>query len=481
MRSLLFALCVLLSSLCAAQPGYHIQFTITGLQDTVVHLGHFYSESTYLKDTAQVNSKGEFFFDGKKPLRQGVYFLVLGKNKQFDFVLGNDQHFTMTTDRKEYIGNMKVDGDDDNRLFFENMVFNMERHKEAEPFIKIIQDSTLAEVNKKEARASFSKINDKVIGYQNDIIRKYPTTMTARIFKSNQAIVIPDPPKKPDGSIDSTFQLKWYREHFFDNFDLADDAFLQMPRPMYREKINEYLDKLWVQQPDSITKAVVKIVDKAKRNQETYWYAVFTCLLKYQQPEIMGLDAVYVNLYDKYFASGEMNFRVTDKLNKNLKEHADRLRKSLVGKPAPNLIMQDSNFKPRSMYDIKNKYTILFIFDPECGHCKTETPKLVSLYNSKKFDIEVYAVSADTSMAKMRDYIKTMNMKWITVNGPRTYVGPYQTHYDAITTPSLYVLDAKKKIIGKKIPADKLEEFFSQYEKFEKLRAAEKNKSPVKS
>ena len=242
---------------------------------------------------------------------------------------------------------------------------------------------------------------------------------------------------------------------------------------MYRDKINEYLDKLYAPHPDTITKAIDKIISKAKKNQETYKYATWICLLKYQQPEIMGLDEVYVNVYDTYFATGEMDFWVNDKLKKNLKDHADRLRKSLVGKKAPNLIMQDANFKPRSMYDIKNKYTVLFIFDPDCGHCKEETPKLVALYNKKKFDLEVYAVSADTSMAKMRDYIKDMNMKWITVNGPRTYVGPYQDLYDAMTTPSLYVIDDKKKIIAKKVPAEKLDDFLTQHEKFIKAKAAE--------
>ncbi|MDH4295709.1 MAG: thioredoxin family protein, partial [Cyclobacteriaceae bacterium] len=77
----------------------------------------------------------------------------------------------------------------------------------------------------------------------------------------------------------------------------------------------------------------------------------------------------------------------------------------------------------------------------------------------------------DTSMAKMRDYIKDMNMKWITVNGPRTYVGPYQDLYDAMTTPSLYVLDEKKKIIAKKVPAEKLDEFLTQYEKYQQIKA----------
>lgn len=453
------------------QQGYNLKFKITGLKDTTVYLGNYYGETTYVKDTARVNSNGEFSFEGTKPLNyQGVYFLVLNKTKQFEMVIGSNQHFSMATTADDYVRNMKVTGDVDNKLFFENMIFNFERHKEAEPYLKILKDSTLSEDKKKEAREAFTKINEKVVAYQNDIITKHPGTVTAKLLKASQAVTIPPAPKNADGTIDSTFQLRWYREHFFDNFDLSDPTLICLPRPLYSEKINEYLDKLYAPQPDSITKAINKIISKAKGNQETYKYATFICLLKYQQPEIMGLDAVYVNVYDQYFASGEMDYWVNAKLKKNLKDHADRLRKSLVGNKAPNLIMVDANNKPRSMYDIKNKYTILFIFDPDCSHCKEETPKLVSFYDKKKFDVEVYAVSADTSMAKMRDYIRDMKMKWITVNGPRTYVGPYQDLYDALTTPSLYVIDDKKKIIAKKVPADKLEDFFTQYEKFQKTK-----------
>lgn len=474
MRTFFFGLLFLISGLTFGQPAYKLQFKIEGLKDTTVYLGYYYGESTFVRDTAKVNSKGEFTFDGKQPLRQGVYFLVMDKTRVFEFVVGNAKQFALTSNKADYVKNMVVTGDVDNKLFFENMVFNMERHKEAEPFIKVLQDSTLSEDQKKDARAAFAKINDKVLAYQDEIISKHPTTLTARMFKANKPVKIPDAPKKPDGSIDSTFQLRWYREHFFDNFDLADEALIQMPRPIYQEKINEYLDKLYVPQPDSLKKGIEKIVEKAKKTQETYKYAVWVCVLKYQQHEIMGLDEVYVNLYDKYFATPEMDFWANAGLKKNLKEHADRLRKSLVGRTGSNLIMQDSNLKPRSMYDIKNKYTILFIFDPDCGHCKEETPKLVDIYNRKKFDFEVYAVSADTSMSKMKDYIKEMKMTWITVNGPRTYVGPYQDLYDAMTTPSLYILDNKKKIIAKKVPVEKIEDFLTQYEKIEKAKAARK-------
>lgn len=474
MKTALLTLLLFFSLHGYAQSGYNIRFKVDGLKDTTAYLGYYYGESTFVKDTARVSSIGEFTFEGKQKLPQGVYFLVLNKTRIFEFVVGHTQNFGLHTNTTDYVKNMKVTGDVDNKLFFENMAFNMERHKEAEPFIKVLQDSTLSDDEKKHARENFAKVNEKVMAYQDKIIQEHPATLTARIFKANKPIQIPEPPKNADGSIDSTFQLRWYREHFFDNFDLADDALIRMPRPIYQEKVNEYLDKLYAPQADTLKKAISKVIEKAKKNQETYKYAVWVSVLKFQNPEIMGLDEVFVHLNDMYFASGEMNFWANDQMKKNLKEHADRLRKSLIGQKGANLIMQDANLKRRALYDIKNKYTVLYIFDPDCGSCKKETPKLVDFYNKRKFDVEVYAVSADTSMAKMRDYIKEMNMKWITVNGPRTYVGPYQDLYDANTTPTLYVLDNQKKIIGKKIPAEKLEEFLSQHERIQRLRASGK-------
>lgn len=448
------------------KPGYAIKFSVDGLKDTTAYLGYYYGESTYIKDTAHVDSKGNFTFQKPTALPQGVYFLVMNRSRLFEIVVGPNQHFALKTNTTDYIKNMVVTNDLDNKLFFENMHFNMERHKEAQPFIKILQDSVASADQKQVARKSFDIVNEKVLAYQQNVIDQHPTTMTARLFKATKQIKVPEPPIRADGTIDSTFQLTWYRQHFFDSFDLGDDALIRLPKPIYAEKLNEYLDRLYAPQADTLLKAINRLASVAKKNQETYKYLVWNTILKYQNPEIMGLDKIFVEMYDTYFASGEMDFWINDKTKASLKEQADRLRKSLVGNIAPNLIMQDITSAPRSMYDIKKDFTILFFFDPDCGHCKTETPKLVKFYDNTKFNVEVYAVSADTSMVKMQDYIKSMNMKWITVNGPRTYVGSYHDLYDAFTTPTLYLLDRKKKIIAKKIPIEKLEEFLTNYSRF---------------
>jgi hypothetical protein len=72
-------------------------------------------------------------------------------------------------------------------------------------------------------------------------------------------------------------------------------------------------------------------------------------------------------------------------------------------------------------------------------------------------------------MQKMKDFIKEFKTaSWVNVNGPRSYQGLYTKSYYAEQTPTLYILDNKKKIIAKKPPIDKLEEFLTNYEKFHK-------------
>src|SRR5688500_7934907 len=131
MRLLLFSFLCLLASGCFAQAGYDIQFRIEGLKDTTVYLGYYLNEGTFIRDTAAVNAEGEVTFQGSKPLLQGVYMLVLNRARQFEFLVGADQFFRLETDRTDYVRNMKVSGDADNQLFFENIFFNIARNKEA--------------------------------------------------------------------------------------------------------------------------------------------------------------------------------------------------------------------------------------------------------------------------------------------------------------------------------------------------------------
>jgi len=476
-RTFLLIIMVFIFNLSFSQGGYKLDFKIKGWKDTVVWLGSYFRETTYINDTAQVDKNGAFTFQNNKPLPQGVYFLVKKTGKEnirlFEFVVGHNQKFAMETAAPDYVLNMKVKGDHDNQLFFDNIAYNIERNKEVTPFIAILRDSTLKEDQKKAAREGYSKVSEKVMTHQRELIAANPTTMTARMLNALLPVVVPEPPKKADGSIDSTFRLRYYRQHYFDNFDLSDEAMLRLPRFMHKEKIKEYLEKLIVPQPDSVTKAIQFLVASTKKNQDAFGIVVWNSLIMYQLPEIMGLDEVFVNIYDQYFANGQMDAFTPAQTKEQFKDWAEKIRPCMIGRKGTNLVMQDENFQPRSMYDIKQKYTVLFIFSPTCGHCRTDTPKLLEFYNKNKtkLDLEVFAVATDSTMKLMREFIKEFKTPWITVNGPRSYNHThFSKFYQADSTPMIYVLDDRKTIIGKKLSASQLEDFLIKHERFVQMK-----------
>ena len=104
-------------------------------------------------------------------------------------------------------------------------------------------------------------------------------------------------------------------------------------------------------------------------------------------------------------------------------------------------------------------YTILYFWDPTCGHCQKELPKLVSYYDSiKTKNIEVFALCADNDVVRWKKYVKENKMKWINVMDIQNTTA-YHTIYDISSTPVMYLLDKDKKIIAKKLNVDQLRSF----------------------
>ena len=129
---------------------------------------------------------------------------------------------------------------------------------------------------------------------------------------------------------------------------------------------------------------------------------------------------------------------------------------SLVGKKAPDVQAKDPNGNLKSIYEIKDPYILVYMFNPECEHCAIETPKLVNFYRQwKPRGVEVFAIAIDTDDTKWRDYIKKQGMNWINVYDP-TNKAIYGKYYVDIT-PELYVLNKDRTIIAKNLKVDQVQ------------------------
>ena len=145
------------------------------------------------------------------------------------------------------------------------------------------------------------------------------------------------------------------------------------------------------------------LVEKSRGNMELFKYLLPYLLNKYYTPEIMGLDAVFVHLSDKYYKTGIADW-VTPENLKKITDDAYMNSNVLVGNKAPNVKVQrydpvQDKFTTDliSPYDVKAEYTIIFLWKPNCGHCKHMAEELMPFYEEwKGKGVEIFSISSAT-------------------------------------------------------------------------------------
>jgi len=464
--SLIFLFFLLTCSLFAGADGYVVKFRIQGLKDTICLVANYYGNGTYVTDTLKVDSKGIATFIAPEDQPRGVYILVISDRNYFDFILNNDRKFTMETDKDDPIGKMKISGSLDNEEFYAYMHYTQEMFKA----IQVLQEQlNVHESNEDSATAikkQIGELSDEIIDYKLNIVKERPFSFLATLINTMKEPVIKEIPKLENGREDSTYAYRYFKEHYWDDMDLADSRLIRTP--VFHTKLKKYFDQVVVQNPDSIFKEAVILIEKARPDPEMFKYLVWFLTYHYENSEIMGFDEVFVDIVDKYYVTGEATWISGDVLEKILKK-ASKIRPLLLGNQAPNMVMMDTSNQLVSMYNINAFAVILLFWDPDCGHCEKEIPHLKELYDKykEKYELEIFAVCSDTSMAKMKEHIRKKNMTWINVNGPRTLTGDYHELYDIQTTPVIYILDRDKKILAKRLQSDQVEKFLNNYVKRE--------------
>jgi thiol-disulfide isomerase/thioredoxin len=449
---------LLLSSfIISAQDGYQVNFRIRGLSDTTCLIANYYGNGTYIRDTLQVDAAGRCVFKAGADLPKGIYILVINDKNYFDFIINNDKKFRIETDRAYPMEKMTILSSPENKLFYEYLRYN----KQQFDLIQSLQNRLKSYQDLHDSSAAISArikaITKAMIEYKLELVKKNPSSFLAFLINAM---------KEPDFKNDTTFSYQEYKMHFWDGTDFSDDRLLRTP--VFYNKLKKYFDQVLIQQPDTIIQCIDSIIIKAKHNQEIFRYIIGFVTYHYESSEIMGFDKIFVDLVDKYYITGEVTW-LNQTMLENIIKKANRLRPILIGHQSPNMIMQDTSNQLVSMANIRAKYLILLFWDPDCGHCEQEIPKLRELYNENKaqYGLELFAVCSDTSLTKWKNAIRKKNMNWINVNGPRTLTGDYHEQYDIISTPVIYILNERKEIIAKRLSAEQVLPFLENYTKIQ--------------
>lgn len=470
MKKIFFA--VLLSMISAfsfsqLKNGYEIDITIRGLQDSAIYLAYHLGDKQYIKDTVRLDKAGHGIVLGQEVLPQGIYMIVLPGRKYFEILISKDQYFALNCSYNDYFSTLKFTGSDENSAFIEYQKKWMTMQQKTGSIAKRVQNNKQNSDSLKILSSIQKLQEDNMKSYLKSVVSANNGNLLGTLVKAFLPLEVPEysvPAGVPNpDSVRWVWNYNYNKDHFFDNIDLTDERLLRTP--ILYARLNAFFTSVVIQSPDSINKEIDKIIQNCKSNNKIFQFISVYLFNHFRESEIMGHDAVMVKLADDIYLSGKADW-VSKEFKDDLRKQIELIRPNLIGKKAENLVMDSYKGIFVSLYDVEKEFTILYFWEPDCGHCKEVTPKLKAYYEKVKDDnIEIFAVCTTADKPKWTKYIEDNKLTWINGWDPERS-SRFDYYYNIQSTPMVYILDKNKKIIAKKLAVEDIASFIDNYRKF---------------
>jgi len=454
--------------------GYRIEVEIQGVSSDTLILGEYFTSRMIPKDTIVLDPKGMGVFEGKEALSGGLYLMYLDPGHYFDFLLGDDQLIQVSAHKDNLPGSISFRGSEDNRIFLEYKNYLQRKREELQEVQSSLNSSssatdTLAVVDRQK------ELNIEMEAYMDDIGSEHAGLFVTAFIGATREPVPPESMLRGERRHDDSIRFFYYREHYFDLFDPFDIRLLHTP--LYEGKIMNYISRAVPQHPDSLIVAVDYLLQGSRENEELYRYMLITLFNHFAESKFIGMDGVYFHIAEYYYIP-DATWSSVEFLS-TLKDNLAKNKPTLIGQPAPNLIMrqvpeehfamavQDTSIKKDPhighdflIHDVQAKYTILYFWEADCGHCQESTPVLHQIYSRLQAkDVEVISVHVINSVEGKEKWVDFVNENqlfgWINCWSP--YSNEFRSLYNLQSYPQLFVLDKEKKIIAKRVTPEQAE------------------------
>ena len=441
---------------------FTVTLKTTSYNEGLAYLCFHMGKNLNIEDSAVVNAKGVAIFKGDRRLQGGIYAIVFpGKRYTFDFFVSKEQEISIEADTLN-LQNPKITGSKENNLFqeYQNTVGIkgglLQRERNAYSVSRTAKDSALHLEN-------YNRFNKELIDYRDTIMVRYPESMmTAMLYAMKEPEILI---KKPMNRQDSVANYNYYKKKYWEGVTFMDESVIRTP--FFLPKFERYYREIMPQSSDSIIKDLDYKLLLARSCPEMYKFMLNWFTDEYIQPKYMGQDAIFVHLFEKYHSKGLTSW-LNEKQMETISRRAYMQMSNLIGVKAADLEMVDSTGKPMNLYNVNAEYTMVIFWDPTCGHCKEEVPRVDSLYRAtwKARGVKIYSVLSDNEKYKeWVNYLKENKLgDWINVYETKAMEkkvsdeskASFRQLYDVIQTPTLFLLDKEKRIIGKKLGWEQL-------------------------
>jgi len=468
----IFVSCVFLSLffLSDAQ-GYRIQVNLKNGKG-YLYLGYYFGEQKYLQDSALMDAKGTAIFEGKKELPGGLYILVdPAKSRFFDVVIYKNQDFSVAIDTA--FVPIKITGSPEND--------QLELYKQASGRIFKDYGSLQKELSEAKTKKDSAAVETKMksIYEAAQAWRDSFIVANSESFLSVMFRLMREPSPKIEGRTkeDTLRAFYQFKEEYWKDISFSDIRLLRTP--VFEPRLMKYLEQVVAKHPDSLKKELDRFILYSRTDTTMFKYFISRFTNEYMASKYMGLDVVFLHLFEKYYLTRQVNW-LSAKDSTLIYTRAYNIMGNILGEPAAELNMVDTSDRLKTLYSIQSPYTLVVFWDPDCGHCREQVPLIDSLYNAawKSIGMKLVGVLVDTirsDKSKWPDvkrnwtkYIREHHLdNWIHLYQPfdmrederKKNIPNFRQNYDVYQTPTIYLLDKDKRIVAKKISPEQIHDF----------------------
>jgi thiol-disulfide isomerase/thioredoxin len=472
MKKLLLLPFLLVNLFLFAQNGYEIKVTLRPFKNQFIFLANYSGKQFPVVDSVKLNANSEGVFKGSKPLGGGIYIIVYPSKERFlEVLIDKQQHFSLIADTAAF-QKRKFINSPDNDQFIAYQAVMTRKGKTADSL-----NARLATVRTAKDSAALKDLIRKngaaISAYRKQVIARQPNSLLSTLMRLMEEPVIPSSQSQPTTRSDSTLAYRYFKDHYWDGINFWDDRVTRTPASLFDERLDKYFNTLVYPAADSVNKEMDWMLGYASASQEMTRYLLVKFATRYLNMKYMWEDAVFVHLFQKYFAQKEYDW-LTPQGRKMLTDRAYSLMANIMGNPAENISLPDTSGVVRSLYSDSSRFTIVCFWDPTCGHCKETLPVLDSMYRTKwkGYGVKVYAVARETEGTKKdwMDFIRQHDLgEWTNVYYSKdeeklrvdANIPGYIQLYDAQTVPAIFLLDEKKRIVAKKLTWQQTDDILS--------------------
>ncbi|MFB6317833.1 TlpA family protein disulfide reductase [Saccharicrinis sp. FJH54] len=452
------ALSLLIS--CNTYGQYDIEIKTTGWKDTTMILGFYQGENMLVADTFEIDKHGKAVIKSDTLLPKGIYTAYFPNKTFFDILLGEDQTFSISVDTADFIQSQLVKGSEETEAFAAYHKFMQDMQKKRTSLITHYRPLIQNKDSLALAKEKLQTLNDKVDARWHADYNKFRGSFYGTVIHSFIPVKYePEQTPQYNALSDSVKALRRYffeANHYFDHTDLTEPGLWRTS--FFEDKVRHYLDKVLIPQPDSITPYALKLIEASRPDKTCFRFMASTILNFAVKSDIMGMESLSVAVAKQYYLNGDAYWADSTLLSK-LGELVAKEEHTLLGKTAPDLVMEDWQEGFKSLHQVDAPYTILIFFEPNCSHCKVIVPEVYEKIWKKYEDqgLAVYCVYTQTNRDEWEKFIHDKGLYgWIHVWDPHNQTN-FRYYYDVTVTPRIFLLDKDKKIIGKKLGVETLD------------------------